>query len=161
MKLLSVDPGKHVGFATWEFGLGEPILLKMGVTKNENEFYDILINDDWLTFGYLVYEDYKIRPAKVNKGWSHEWNSAPALHVIGALELFARQNGIELKEQPASILPVGCGYINFPYRKGVHVPNNVSAIAHGAYWLVKNKYANSRGFKVLTSEPTKDGVKGS
>lgn len=151
MKLLSVDPGKHTGWATWDFGSGSPSLVKMGVTDTELDFYDALIENSWEDFDYLVYEDYLIRPAKLTRQWSHEWSSAPALHVIGALELFARQNKIALKSQPASILPVGCGYIGYNYRKGVHVPNNVSAIAHGAYWLVKNKHANSRGFKTLAS----------
>lgn len=152
MKLLSVDPGKHTGWAIWNFGSGSPELLTMGVTVDEGQFYNILVRNEWPDLDYLVYEDYKIRPAKVNKGWAHEWNSAPALHIIGALELFARQNEIELVVQQPAQLPVGCGYIGYPYKKGIHVPNNISAIAHGAYWLVKNNHANPRGFTVLTSK---------
>ena len=154
MKLLSVDPGKHCGWATWDFwegGHDKPELLRMGVTDTLEGFYDLLISDLWADCSYCVYEDYKIYPASLKKGWSQEWSGVVALHAIGALELFARQHAIQLAKQPSSILPVGCGYIGFNYRKGVHVPNNVSAIAHGAYWLVKNKHANSRGFKVLAS----------
>ena len=158
---MSVDPGKHTGWATWEFGLGDPHLLQMGVTKNETEFYDMLIKEDWMNFGYLVAEDYKIYPKAMKHGWSQQWSGAPAIHIIGALELFARQHGMQIKMQPSSVLPVGCGYIGYSYRKNVHVPNNISAIAHGAYWLVKNKYANSRGFKVLASKDTDNSIESS
>jgi hypothetical protein len=154
MKLLSVDPGKRNGWATWEFwegGHGEPQLQRMGVSNDLEGFYDLLISDLWADISYCVCEDYKIYPREMKRQWGHEWSSAPALHAIGALELFARQHAIQLTMQPSSVLPVGCGYIGYNYRKGVHVPNNVSAIAHGAYWLVKNKHANSRGFKTLAS----------
>jgi len=149
MKLLSVDPGKHSGWAAWEVISGSPKLSKMGVTEDESHMLDLLVANLWDDFDQIVYEDYIIRPPKVNKGWGHEWNSAPALHIIGALELYARLHSIKLKSQPASILPVGCGYIGYSYRKGVHVPNNISAIAHGAYWLVKNKLAQPRGFSTV------------
>lgn len=149
MKLLSVDPGKHTGWALWNFGSGAPELVVMGVTRAHEEFYDVLSTFDDLE--QIVYEDYLIRPAANNRGWSHQWNRPVALLIIGALEYFARTYSIKLASQPASVLPVGCGYIGYNYRKGIHVPNNVSAIAHGAYWLVKNKHANSRGFKTVTS----------
>lgn len=154
VKLLSVDPGKHTGWAAWDFwegGIGKPELIRMGVTPTIEDFFDLLLEDLWGDLSWIVYEDYKIRPRELNHKWGHEWSGAPALHVIGGIEFYARQRAIQQKAQPASILPVGCGFIGYNYRKGVHVPNNVSAIAHGAYWLVKNKHANSRGFKTLAS----------
>ena len=151
LKLLSVDPGKHNGWATWEYDSGSPHLLTMGVTETLEDFYDLLATQGWQDFDQVVYEDYIIRPRELNKQWGHEWNSGVALRAIGAIEFFARQHAVQIAKQPASVLPVGCGYIGYSYRKGVHVPNNISAIAHGAYWLVKNKHATSRGFKVLAS----------
>ena len=145
MKLLSVDPGKRTGWAVWNFGSGQPELLTMGVSKDVEEFYDVLSH---IQTDQIVYENYHVRPQGMNKGWAHEWNRPPASLVIGALEFYSRANEIKIAVQQASQLPVGCGYIGYPYRKGIHVPNNVSAIAHGAYWLVKNKFANSRGFSI-------------
>jgi hypothetical protein len=151
MRLLSIDPGKHTGWAVWNYGSGPPQLSVMGVTQETEEFYDVLIDIDDVDYETIVYENYHIRPAVNNRGWGHEWNRPPALLIIGALELFARQTGTKLVSQPASVLPVGCGYIGYNYRKGIHVPNNVSAIAHGAYWLVKNKHATPKEFKTVTS----------
>ena len=152
MKLLSVDPGKHTGWACWNYGSGTPSLLQMGVTKVHEDVYELLISLENAKFDQIVYEDYRIYPGKMKQGWSHEWQRPPALLVIGALELFARQKSTKMVSQPSSILPVGCGYIGYNYRKGIHVPNNVSAIAHGAYWLVKNNLATPRQFTTATSQ---------
>jgi hypothetical protein len=153
MKLLSIDPGKHTGWAAWESGDGHPTLLMMGVTETEKELYKLLsdILDSGFRYDQLVVEDYKIRPKELTHGYAHQWNSGVALQVIGAVELYSTITNTPVHRQPASVLPVGCGYIGYSYRKGIHVPNNVSAIAHGAYWLVKNKYADSKGFKTVTA----------
>jgi hypothetical protein len=143
MKLLSVDPGKHTGWAVWTYGESKrPKLDTADVTETVEEFYDILANSKVMRLAdMIVYEDYIIRPAAKNKFWGHEWNRPPALLIIGAVEYFARANEIKLATQQAAILPIGCGYIGYNYQKGIHVPNQISAIAHGAYWLVKNKLA--------------------
>lgn len=151
MNLLSIDPGKATGWAVWNYGSGQPSLSLMGVTKVHEEFYDVLMEFKF-PFDQIVYEDYRIYPGKMKHGWSHEWNRPPALLIIGALELYARQRDTRMVSQPSSVLPVGCGYIGYNYRKGIHVPNNVSAIAHGAYWLVKNKHATPGKFTTATSQ---------
>jgi len=140
MKLLSIDPGTHTGFAVWYYGSDKVQLLEMGESKDIQNFYNTLTTGDLNDVDQIVAEDYKIRPSNMNKGWSHQWNNGPALQVLGAIDLFATMYSIPVFRTQPSVLPVGCGIINYKYDKKKHVPNRISAIAHGAWWLVKHKY---------------------
>lgn len=151
MKLLSVDPGKHTGLAIWYYGSDKVQLLEMGESRDVQHFYNILTDGNFTDTDQIVAEDYKIRPSDMQKGWGHEWNSGPALQVLGALDLFATMYSIPVRRNPASVLPVGCGFINYPYSNKKHTPNRISAIAHGAWWLVRNKYAVPGGFEIVTN----------
>lgn len=135
MKLLSIDPGVSTGWAEWDGSK----LLKFNEERPETAFYDLLIEGDFNDVDQVVFEDYKIRPADLQKGWGHEWNNGPALQIIGAVKYWCQTYSIPYKNQQASLLPVGCGYIGYPYNKKKHTPNYISAVAHGAYYLVKNK----------------------
>lgn len=138
MKLLSVDPGKATGWAEWEFP--QIRLVRFGEEKPERKFYELLVSGHLTDIDQLVVENYLIRPKDMTKNWGHEWNRGPALQVIGALELWSLEWSIPLKRQEPFNLPVGCGYAGIPYEKKKHLPNMLSAIAHGAYWLVSNKH---------------------
>jgi hypothetical protein len=138
MMLLSIDPGLTTGWAIWNV----PKLLLFGDCKGIEEFFDsLLLPDEWEEVDQIVMEDYKIRPSSLNKNWGHEWNNGPALQVIGGVKLWARSHSIPYHMSQPSILPVGCGYIGYPYNKKKHTPNYISAIAHGAWYQVKNKLA--------------------
>jgi hypothetical protein len=151
MKLLSIDPGTHTGWAVWTYGLGAPLLNEVGESETAQTFYNTLTDGEYNDVDQIVAEDYKIRPADLNRGWSHQWNNGPALQVLGAIDLFATMYSIPVRRQPASILPVGCGYVKYKYDKKKHVPNRISAIAHGAYWLVRNRHCIPGGFAIQAS----------
>jgi hypothetical protein len=148
MKLLSIDPGTHTGWAVWHYEKNKVLLQEMGESASIQQFYNTLTDGEFNDTDQIVAEDYKIRPADLNKGWSHQWNNGPALQVLGAIDLFATMYSIPTSRNQPAVLPVGCGYIGYKYNKKVHVPNRISAIAHGAWWLVKHGYSVPGGFKL-------------
>jgi hypothetical protein len=150
MKLLSIDPGTHTGWAIWYYGRDKVTLIEVGESKDTQHFYNTLTDGNFTDTDQIVAEDYKIRPSDMNKGWSHQWNNGPALQVLGAIDLFATMYSIPVQRTQPSVLPVGCGFIGYNYQKKVHVPNRISAVAHGAWWLVKHKYAIPGGFSLAS-----------
>lgn len=138
MKLLAIDPGNKTGWAVYDTD-HDPVITEFGLAKPISDFYELLISGKFNDVDLVVSEDYKIRPADLNKGWSHEWNNGPALQVLGAIDFWAQEYSIKTARQQASIKPAGYGYIGMTYKKGKPDMDMYDAIAHGAYYLVKNK----------------------
>ena len=122
-----------------------PGILIQFESNKKKEFYEVL--GESTDVDLVVCEDYLIRPKDLTKNWGHEWNNGPALRMIGAIDFWAQNYSIEMVLQQPSIKPVGYGYIGAKYVKGKAKMHHIDAIAHGAYFLVKNKLATPKDFK--------------
>lgn len=136
MRLLSIDPGTHTGWAEIDSD-HDPMVLNFGTTDSDIEFFQLLDTGKFNDVDHVVFEDYKIRPSNLNKGWSHEWNSGPALQIIGAIKLWCFDYSIFYKAQQASIKPAAAGITGLPYKKGKANMHHIDAMLHGLYFLVK------------------------
>lgn len=129
MWLLAIDPGGTTGWASFD-RKGKPIAFDK--IKGHDEFLD------WLEEQKperIVCESYKVRP-----GVNHSFSDVPTLQLIGAIKRWARKQGIEVKEQQPADMYIGLRHLGlYTTYKGKHVPDNISALAHGEYYLIKNK----------------------
>lgn len=137
MKLLSLDPGDTTGWVVWDGA--RPV--EMGTAKYPREVWEALSNliaqvDE------VVCEDYRIRPAPLQKGYAHAWNRSTTLRVIGAVEYLSEyEYAKKLTLQGAQDAKLaGYDILGMKYvkgKKGVHVQD---ALAHGAFYLHRLGY---------------------
>lgn len=131
MKLLAIDPGLHLGWALFENGHSTGL----GTVEGAIAIYNWIAQQ---TPSVFIIEDYKIRPAKVNRGWDHRWDSIFPAKVIGAIEFHANAYNIPVILQQPAIKPVAArraGLIDYDTKakgKGVH---QLDAYLHGMYYL--------------------------
>lgn len=133
---LAIDPGNTTGWAIFDDN-GETI-----------EFNEITGHDaflDWLderteSFDEVIIEEYRVR----NQQFNHQGSTIPTVQLIGAITRWARKRGIPISMQPSSVLPIACKFVGYPYRQGSHVPDRISALAHGVFWLQKKKIRKNR-----------------
>lgn len=144
MYYLSIDPGeKTSGWAAFD---SEGRELELGkVTGGPDEFMD------WLeslvpTPSEIIYENYRVSPT-INHGFS----KVVTVQLIGMIKRFAHKNRIPLHEQPNTVLKIGLKYVGFYstyYKpngeKKKHVDDQVSAFAHGVYYLQRRGIRKSR-----------------
>lgn len=129
MKFIAVDPGGVTGWALFD----DDHLLTVGEVSFD-QYHSWL---EELHPDLFVIEDYKIRPASLEKGWSHQWNDGQALQIIGAIEYHSYRRGIQVVRQQPSIKPLGYAHAGLTYRKdrkGTHIND---AVAHGFYFWRK------------------------
>lgn len=136
MEFLAIDPGTHqVGWAGFDSS-GETI--GFGVIKGEDAFLDWL--EEQPRPRVIIIEGYFINPYK-----HKTWSKAGTSEVIGAIKRYARKHGIEIVEQRNTDLPTGLRFIGmygvyYKDRKNIkHVDDEISALAHGTVYLVRNK----------------------
>jgi hypothetical protein len=131
---LSIDPGQHIGYA-WFNSQGIPVA--NAEIDGHNKFMD------WLEEGpvpeKIIYETYRNRPwAKAN-----QWADNKTSMLIGMILRYAHKNKVELVSSEPSNLYIGLRYLGLyaRYQKRgkskPHVPNGLSALAHGVYILQK------------------------
>jgi hypothetical protein len=129
---LAIDPGKRTGFARFnEKGeLSEPPFVK---TPEDNAL-DYLEEVDGVK--EIIIETYRNRPGSVNS-----WSTGPTQQHIGAIQRIARKRRWKIHEQePSPCLNIGLRFLGMANTyKGKHVPDEVSALAHGEYYLRKAK----------------------
>lgn len=126
---LSIDPGKTTGWARFD-EQGEPIAF--GKITGPDKFLDWL--EDQSDVSVYIIEEYRNRPGtKVNV-----WSTGPTQQHIGAIKRIAHKRNITIHMQEASQLSIGLRFIGMHRQyKGKHVPDDVSALAHGTYFLRK------------------------
>lgn len=144
MKYLAIDPGDSTGWASFD---EKGNLTGFDKIKGHDEFLDFL---EKLEPRLIILENYKIRPTV-----GHNFSDVPTLQLIGAIKRFAHKKGTPIVEQTPNNMYIGLRYIGF-YEKYAkhrsktgkmvqpHVPDNVSAWAHGEYYLVKNGIKSHR-----------------
>lgn len=127
---LAIDPGQtNTGYA-WFDEEGQPV--DNGEIKDRNRFLD------WLEEGpvakIIMHETYRQRPGQTRK-----WNTNDTSKLIGAIERYAHKNKIRIVTYEPANMYIGLRFLGMGgvYRKGVHVPDRVSALAGGVWTLQK------------------------
>lgn len=132
---LAIDPGeKRTGWARFD---ESGATTGFGHVDGIDEFLDWL--DDQPKPKVLIMEDYRVNP-----GISHAFSRVRTVECIGGIKRYCRKNGVKLSEQRNLVLPIGLRYLGMyeVYYRGTkkikHVDDEISALAHGTYYLVKN-----------------------
>lgn len=136
---LAIDPGgERTGWATFD---------DSGKSTNFGKIEGGADNFmDWLEALQpqpqdIIYEAYRISPTV-----GHNFSEVPTLQLIGMIKRHATKQKIKLHKQTNQFLPIGLRYIgmftmyyNADGSKKKHVDDQFAALAHGTYYLVKNK----------------------
>jgi len=90
----------------------------------------------------IIFEEYKVNP-----GISHAWSDAPTIQIIGMIKRYAKKGNIKIVGQSNQFLKIGLRQIGmygryYKREKGKeirikHVDDQISALAHGTYYLKK------------------------
>lgn len=131
---LAIDPGKNTGYALFD---DKGLSKYMGVIKGEDKFLDeleLMVTSQPVKI--IILEAFRNRPGTAHSNWSKNETS----QHIGAIKRIARKAGITIVEQePSPCLVIGLKFLGLGETyKGKHVPDEVSALAHGTYYLRKN-----------------------
>lgn len=133
--IIGVDPGKTTGWAVFTEGG----LKQVGESKGTKNFIAWL--SEWAIPESILWvvEDYKVRPAKMQGGFQHNWSNVQPARIIGMIEYVSTvyEHGFVL-QQP-SIKPVGYGQMGGNYKKGKKGMHMQDAAAHVVYYVNKNK----------------------
>lgn len=135
-KFIAVDPGtERSGVALFD-ATGSP--MGMEVIKKEDPLLDWLEEQECEV---LIIERYRNRPGAINA-----WSTGGVQQIIGAVKRIARKKGWTVVEQdPSPALMIGLKYLGLGSTyKDKHVPDQISALAHGEYYLVKNRIKEHR-----------------
>ena len=142
MNYLAIDPGSRcTGWARFS-EVGEAT--GFGHIDGIDEFLDWL--EDQPKPKVVILEEYRVNPSI-----SHAFSKVRTIEVIGGVKRYCRKNNITLVEQRNTVLPIGLRYIGmyevyYRGRKKIqHVDDEIAALAHGEYYLVKNKIKQHRG----------------
>lgn len=135
-----IDPGEHTGWVEFDV---EGNVKEMGTCNTPNEFYDFLANLNVRNFRVMGYEEFKLYPWKSQ---AQMWNEFYTSQVIGAYRYVHRQMvippfqlNIKLVSQPANVMTMGYTYAGMePPKPSNPLRHQLSAFAHGVYWLQKN-----------------------
>lgn len=130
---IALDPGeKRIGYATFN---SEGTALDFGTFTKEDEMLDWLESDD-IQPEVIIVESYRARPGAINS-----WSRLPTVQQVGAIKRIARKKKILVIEQdPSPCLAMGLRFLGMHKTyKNKHVPDQVSALAHGVYYLRKHR----------------------
>lgn len=126
MILYAFDPGESTGWAKFV----DTQIAEIGTTKLE-DIYKLI---EKLEGDIFVVESFT-----VDKKRTGQWDKGKTLQVIGALKLRANQIGAIVVEQQPSIKPIAYKWMGGQYQKGKKNQHHLDAVAHGNYYLIKNK----------------------
>lgn len=138
---LAIDPGeKKTGWAWFD---GEGQTTGFGYVEGIDEFLDWL--EDQPAPRVVILEEYRVNPTI-----GHGFSRVRTIEVIGGVKRFARKSGSKLELQRNTCLPIGLRFLGMyeAYyengKKKKHVDDQVSALAHGEYYLVSKKIKKHR-----------------
>lgn len=125
---ISVDPGLNTGWAKWNED-GE--IMSYGKLKQE-EFFNWF---ETQRFKWLIIEIYRNRPGATNA-----WSKGETQQHIGVCKRHANKIGARVVEQdPSPCLAIGLRFLGLhDMYQGKHVPDEISAMAHGEYYMRKH-----------------------
>ena len=139
MRIIGFDPGETTGVGIIEVGDDKKMRLMHSSSLIKVDLYAKLPR---LIQGCdaVIIEDFKVRPNNARKG-SFDWSHLVPVQVIGALDYLTKSLGIPSHFQQPNLKPVGYAYLGKQYVRGAKNVHHLDALAHAAYYLVKNKYA--------------------
>lgn len=132
---LSIDPGKTTGYALFD---DNGVVNFMGKIEGEDKFLDQLESlVETHTIKTAIVEGFRNRP---NNLVSMRSTNPTSMH-IGAITRVLRKKKILIVMQEASpALAIGLRFLGVHEQYiNKHVPDDVSALAHGTYYLRKQK----------------------
>lgn len=131
---LAIDPGQaNTGWAKWD---KDGTIIGAGIIKGQDRFLDwleaLVFEAEILT---AIVEQYRNRGGAVNN-----MSTMPTSQHIGAIARVLRKQRVPIVFQdPSPALSIGLRFLRVHAAYvGKHVPDNISATAHGEYWLRKN-----------------------
>lgn len=128
---LAIDPGETSGFAQFD-SAGEIKAYGQFPYRKEEDCLQRLIHEGLLA---VIVEDYKNHPGMRQPTWSRNITSK----TIGKIELLCKMRSISLVLQPNNVRPMGYLYAGLEQPKNHSISHQFDAVAHGWYYLVKNK----------------------
>lgn len=131
---LAIDPGKkNTGWAAFD-ATGE--LLALGTVVGTDRFLDQLEELNFEQLKTVIIEQYKNRGGSLNF-----MSTMPTSQHIGAITRILRKAGVDyVFQDPSPGLTIGLRFLRMHGTyEGKHVPDEVSAWAHGTYYLVSKK----------------------
>lgn len=141
---LSIDPGeRNTGWAAFKKDGSD---IEFGTIRNGLDGVLEWIENLDPKPQRIIYENYRINPTI-----SHGFSKVLTVQVIGVIKSYAKRNKIPLHEQPNTVLKIGLKYIGCygmyytPRGKRIkHVDDEISAWAHGVYYLQSHHIRKSR-----------------
>jgi hypothetical protein len=127
------DPGGRTGIATFHSD-GKDIVKTSLAEDNFLMYLNTLIEVKDKPFKVFVVEDFRLRE---NKALDLVGNDFIASQMIGAIKLTAHALKVPIIFQSPSILPTAIKWAGIKPHRG-HLPDELSAYAHGIHYLVKN-----------------------
>jgi len=137
MHLLGIDPGGTTGWATAELEDNVIHPTNFGESKDTTglELQPLLQEAD-----IIIVENFLIDP-RFSRSGAFDYDDMIAPQMIGAIRTLCSQLGKEIVLQPASVKPVGYGWLGKKYRKGKKGMHKWDALAHIYYYAVKQLHA--------------------
>lgn len=152
---LGVDPGATTGVVLCTEG-GIPLIHEN--LRSADDFSDFLtsIEELGVRIRKVIVEDYTIFKHRAK---AHIGSNLPASRIIGRMEDRAKQWGVDLVKQPASILPMAEKLTNNKMSShGAHSETHwVSAHLHVCYYLIQNDLMLTWAQAVASRERAKTG----
>lgn len=127
---VSVDPGKHNGWATWA---EDGSLTGYGTAVGGAEFFPWLY-ENRATKGYIV-EKFVLFPHKNNTG-QFSWNDFEVSQMIGAVKFVAHLQGVPCIESPPNIKPMAYKNSGVPQQMSKSISHQWDAVIHGYKYLM-------------------------
>ena len=133
------DPGGRTGIAIF-YSDGSDLTKKSLTEEHFLLYLQMLIKVRDNTFNTFIVEDFRLRQ---DKALDLVGNNFVASRMIGAIQLTAHILKVPIVYQPSSILPTALKWAGIPKPRG-HLPDELSAYAHGIHYLVKNNIRKHR-----------------
>jgi len=138
------DPGEHTGWVSFDH---KGDVIEMGTCNTQDQFYDFLADLHLGEFKVVGYEIFTLYPWKSQ---AQMWNEFITSQVIGAIKYAVHDYNsaikainskelIELVGQSANVMSMGYMYAGMePPKPSNPLRHQLSAFAHGVYWLQNN-----------------------
>lgn len=134
MLILGIDPGKTTG---WGILRLEAKTLSPVDYGESRDVTCLELSPQIDMADLIVVEDFLVRPEYARRG-AFDYDGMVAPQVIGSLGTILAQKSKKMHKQPASIKPVGYGFLGKKYVKGKKGMHKWDALAHAAYYAVKH-----------------------